>query len=422
MDCKNFEEFGSLYIDRMLTEEEMKQFKTHLENCEECTVKLKNLQLIVESINEIDEVELPDNFTASLREKLESIEQKPQTPKNKWLNWKTYGVIAAGLVLTVTTVSLLNQNNFGMMKSADMAEGTPAEYAMEQENGRSFAGVSELKPTVTSMPPSTENVALSFSKQMDTAFTESVETEEMATMDVATDSRKLIEQGRIKFETNKFDEVYEMVMDLVAENNGYVQRSESYYRMINREKPEESLKAAYLSIRVPNDSFKKVFNELKSYGVVISENMNTQDVTVGYRDMENEYKNLEVQEERLREILQKAEKVEDILRIENELNRVRTQINSIKSALRNYDQLVALSTIDLEIEETKDLGVKLLSVNEGIWGKAKTSFIRSINQLIFYGETLFIKLFGFIPVLLVLGLVGVPTGLLIYNKVWKRRK
>ena len=43
-------------------------------------------------------------------------------------------------------------------------------------------------------------------------------------------------------------------------------------------------------------------------------------------DIETRLKSKQVQQERLIEILSKAERVEDILNIENELNRVRTEI------------------------------------------------------------------------------------------------
>lgn len=426
MDCRKFEEYSSLYIDHMLSKEELTSFEAHLENCEECKMKLKNLQLIVESINEVDEIELLDNFTASLREKLQQIEAKPK--RKKWLNWKTYSAVAAGLVILVFSASFLNRGNFNI--SMDQA----GPHSFSAEDSRSF-GISGGKPEQEVMPQDSfvneshgdvNNQALekekSSQQELSMTLNENIDENEMQEMAVANDqTRKLIEKGSLWLETNNFDQVHGQVLALVEKYNGYVQQSESYYRLLNRENPEESLRAANLTLRIPKDQFKSVFEALRGMGTVVNENINVEDVTITYRDLETETRNLELQEERLREILQRAEAVEDILQIEKELNRVRTRIDSAKTALRGYDQLITLSTIQLEIEEVKEVNAKIKASNDGLWNKARNSFIQSVNGIIYFGEILFIKLFGMIPVILILSVIGLPIGFIIYKKVKKRR-
>ena len=56
-------------------------------------------------------------------------------------------------------------------------------------------------------------------------------------------------------------------------------------------------------------------------GNVIENQRNWGNITTQYRDIETELSNLEVQEERILEIMKKADQVEDILNIERELNR-----------------------------------------------------------------------------------------------------
>ncbi len=57
-------------------------------------------------------------------------------------------------------------------------------------------------------------------------------------------------------------------------------------------------------------------------------------------DIDNQKINLQLQEEHLREILQKADNVEDLLQVEKELNRIRTEIDRLTGILNNYDKLV----------------------------------------------------------------------------------
>ena len=60
-----------------------------------------------------------------------------------------------------------------------------------------------------------------------------------------------------------------------------------------------------------------------------------------------------IQEERILEIMKKADQVEDILNIERELNRIRTEINQRKNILKNWDQLVDYSSIEVSLREEK---------------------------------------------------------------------
>jgi len=233
--------------------------------------------------------------------------------------------------------------------------------------------------------------------------------------------RKIIKQGSLRIETDAFDASYEKIISLIEGKAGYLQHSQIYYRVMDRENPEASLRSAYMTLRIPSKDFTQTFGEIKALGKMINENIGGQDVTEAYRDMEREVANLEIQEERFIEILKKADKVEDILRIENELARVRSQINSLKANLNNYDKQVEMSTISLELEEVKNLTLKIQTTNDGVWKRAKNNFIKTINRIIELSQRGFIGVFGLLPALVILGAIGVPLSIYIYKRVKKRR-
>jgi len=64
---------------------------------------------------------------------------------------------------------------------------------------------------------------------------------------------------------------------------------------------------------------------------------------------------LEEEQERLLELLENAETIEDIITIEGRLSEVKYQLESMKSQLRTFDNKVTYSTVHIYIDEVKEL-------------------------------------------------------------------
>jgi len=110
MNCKDFELYGSAYIDDMLSNEEKLEFENHIDECQYCNIKFLNLKIIIESANEIEEVELPINFCSELKTNLE-MEKVNVTKKTIFNRKKLLSAIVAGLFIIITSVSLLNNSS-----------------------------------------------------------------------------------------------------------------------------------------------------------------------------------------------------------------------------------------------------------------------------------------------------------------------
>lgn len=122
MNCKDFDLYASAYIDNMLLDEEKIDFENHINKCENCKVAFQNLKIIVESTNNIEEVELPQNFSNELRQKLE-VENTCKSQNKFSDKIKILTSIVAGLLVTVMSLSLLNNYlvNQNMDKQMDIA-------------------------------------------------------------------------------------------------------------------------------------------------------------------------------------------------------------------------------------------------------------------------------------------------------------
>ncbi|MBU7032906.1 MAG: DUF4349 domain-containing protein [Theionarchaea archaeon] len=170
-------------------------------------------------------------------------------------------------------------------------------------------------------------------------------------------------------------------------------------------------KIGYVTIRVPESAFTDAIDGLESIGKLKEENVSLQDVTEEYIDLRARLDNLERQEERYLEILDKATTVEDILRVESQLERIRGEIESLQGRLNYLDNRINLSTIQIQLEEPLEV------VHESRIGDA---FNRSIDAFLSAIRGIIIFLGYFLPIAIFLGII-IPVGLFLYRKVSKVR-
>jgi len=91
----------------------------------------------------------------------------------------------------------------------------------------------------------------------------------------------------------------------------------------------------------------------------VSYSSSGRDVTEEYIDLEARLRNLRRQEERLLEILDRAESVKDVLEVERELGRVRGEIERLEGRLRYLSNRVEFATITVELLEPEPIAQSL---------------------------------------------------------------
>ena len=106
--------------------------------------------------------------------------------------------------------------------------------------------------------------------------------------------------------------------------------------------------AAYATVRVPQERFDEFLKEIAGLGRVLSQSENSADVTQQHIDLSARLKTLQAEEARLRQFLNAAKDVKDMLAVESELSRVRSEIESLQGQLDYLDRQVALSALTVE--------------------------------------------------------------------------
>lgn len=183
--------------------------------------------------------------------------------------------------------------------------------------------------------------------EMETAATGGVETNAKIS-ETAQVNRKLIRTFDINIQTKEFDEVLSGIQTKVQELGGYIEQSSldggsAYYSSYNR--------YSNMTVRIPSDKLDQFVETVKETANVTYISESTEDITLRYVDTESRKIALETERDRLLELLEKAETVEDIITIEGRLSEVRYQLESYASQLRTYDNQVDYSTVYINISE-----------------------------------------------------------------------
>lgn len=188
-------------------------------------------------------------------------------------------------------------------------------------------------------------------------------------------SRKLIRTVNMEVETQGYDELMKSIENRVAELDGYIQNLDSYNGSTYGSK---SSQYADLVVRIPANRLDEFVGGVAEQSNVIKKSISVEDVTLSYVDMESRKKSLQVEQERLLTLLERAEILEDIITLENRLTNVRYQIESMESQLRTYDDLVDYSTVYLKVREV----IVYTPVKERTaWEKMTEGFMESLEDV-----------------------------------------
>lgn len=156
--------------------------------------------------------------------------------------------------------------------------------------------------------------------------------------------RKIIKDGNIRFETSSVKETTELIRVTAAELGGYI-GNENIYDYKDRIEYT-------VVVRVPENNFDKLVDKISASAEKIeSKNINSLDVTEEFIDVEARVKTKKELEARYKEILKQASRVDEILNIEREIGKLRSEIESLEGRLNYLKNRVSLSSLTITYYE-----------------------------------------------------------------------
>lgn len=163
-------------------------------------------------------------------------------------------------------------------------------------------------------------------------------------------SQKLIKRVSMEAETEDLQTLLPQVTGKVAELGGYIESQQLSNGSIHASYRRQSVS---MTARIPADRLGEFVSQLEGLAHVVHYSESTEDVTLKYVDTESRVKALEVEQERLLALLEKAESLKDLLEIEDRLTDVRYELESYASQLRALDNKIDYATVSLNIVQVE---------------------------------------------------------------------
>ena len=227
--------------------------------------------------------------------------------------------------------------------------------------------------------------------------------------------RKLIRTFDLSIQTKEFDEVLSNIQEKVQELGGYIENSSldggsAYYERYNR--------YSNMTVRIPSDKLDGFIANVKETANVTYISESTEDITLRYVDAESRKIALETERDRLLELLEKAETVEDIITIEGRLSEVRYQLESYASQLRTFDNQVDYSTVHINVEEVERYTPQ---PEKSTWERIKSGFAENVYRVTNGIKNFAIEFVIAIPIMII-WVIGIAVAILLGRKIFKKKR
>ncbi len=129
----------------------------------------------------------------------------------------------------------------------------------------------------------------------------------------------------------------------VAEGAGGLVASE------NTERLDDTYETSHLVLRVPQERFQEVLRELSGSGKLLSRTSNAKDVTDQVVDVDSRISTQRASVARVRELMDKAEKISDVVALEGELSSRQSDLESLLAQQASLKDRTSLATITLDL-------------------------------------------------------------------------
>jgi len=152
--------------------------------------------------------------------------------------------------------------------------------------------------------------------------------------------RMVVQNSHLSLKVRDVAESTKQINDFVRQKGGYMVNS----AVTN---PEDNA-SGNISIRIPQQSLEESLVYFRSLAVkVVSENLTGTDVTDQYQDIGEHLAILERNKARFEEIMEQAVKIDEILRVQQEIFNLQNQIDSLKGQQQYLEQTAKLSLVTI---------------------------------------------------------------------------
>jgi len=215
--------------------------------------------------------------------------------------------------------------------------------------------------------------------------------------------RKIIYRAELDLMVDDFDQTELAAPRLVAEHGGYLANVE-----LTRNTGDN--RHGRWTIRVPVDRFESLLDAVSQLGVPTRRQQSGQDVSEEYIDLEARLLTKKKFEERLIKLVEdRTDNVKDLIVVEQQLARVRTEIEQMQGRLRYLQNQTSMTTVTLTAQEQHNYTPP---ETPGLGSRIATTWNGSLGSMQNVGAGVVLASVSAAPWLLMVGVVVGPAWML----------
>jgi hypothetical protein len=416
-------------LDGELSASEAQAMSAHLDDCAECVAIAEQFRQTSESLAFWNVPAIPAKLESSIEDLAWNAASgfKIADPKTGFWNWKLWaigsGATVAVLMLTFLSVSHRHESGVQMMylqpNTADQAAAVKLEAtlgAAESELRKDKSVMQASLPSPAPPPPPPAEYAADDPGPPSTKAPPSwpivrvgggggpglLSTQQPTPMIARTVSLVVL--------VKDVNSARSLLDALLVRYRGY----SAQLTVSSQENAPRSLQA---SLRIPAPELMSALAEIRTFGRVENETQSGEEVTQQHTDLVARLQNSRETEVQLRGILQqRTGKVSDVLEVEQEIERVRGEIETMEAEQKTLEHRVDFATVDLQL--TEEYKAQLNPPADSVSTRLHNAFVAGYHNATetLLGILLFFEEYG--PTLLIwLAILALPVFLF-----WHRYK
>ncbi len=208
----------------------------------------------------------------------------------------------------------------------------------------------------------------------------------------------IIKNASFSLQVKDLSKVSTVITDEVLSIGGFIEHAE-----LNDDGQDAS---AMIVCRIPSIHFESFIQEMGTLGRIRNKTVTAQNVTEEYYDNESHIKTMEKEEEILRGFLEKTGTIDEMLKVERELGRVRGEMEVLKGRNQYLSALVSLSKVEIYLRQVRETNIYVDPQEEmGTMEKAWEGILYSMRSILRMVKGFIIVMGYLFPYLLIAGVV-----------------
>jgi hypothetical protein len=397
------------YLDGALEADRAAALAAHLDTCAECQALAKNFRQLTDKMMSFEVEPAPQSINDAVLKAVEKhaattppIEKRPILKRFDFWNWPLVQRVprnwaiggAIGAVALVLLLVYASAHNSRRMEGLGNLVSSQSDLALYMRQNASPAPPSSL-PASSGKPSRFDESTQDYLKLRErqaieerssniaqwradnyvaTASEESVESDDQSDAKLAAPDVKgpMIEQNvSLHIVPSNYDDASATIEKLASAHGGYV-------GTLTATAQTGSARGVNVELRIPAKQSDAFIADVRKLGKVVEETRTTEEVTAEYVDLQARMKASKAAEQRLVELLgTRTGKLSDVLEVERELARVRSEIESMQGQANVMLHEVNYATVKVELSEEYHETLH----SDSVGSKLRDAFVGGLKNL-----------------------------------------